>query len=244
MEFTNVFHTLHTKLVIKEYQKHLVLKDHSFLHKYVQTQMRFLDISSLGSIYQYVFKIKHKLKKRNKWEFGSENASQQKMRKVKPSPQTKGPRNDNQLLENLSKSQIVKGSGKTRKDIRKWFKFHKIPQHNTNERCTKKLLVAKLKASELDPNTNSNSKLEKGKHIIGVEPSTTITTTQNQLDDLEELEEGELLFHSQMWVKGDLLHFIIYNGIQNNLISKFFKWLQFLITPHSQPYNILWIRQG
>jgi hypothetical protein len=33
------------------------------------------------------------------------------------------------------------------------------------------------------------------------------------------LEEGERLFHSQMWVKGTLLHFIVDIDCQKNLIS-------------------------
>jgi hypothetical protein len=32
-------------------------------------------------------------------------------------------------------------------------------------------------------------------------------------------EEGEHLFHSQMWVKGTLLHLIVDSGSQKNLIS-------------------------
>jgi hypothetical protein len=39
------------------------------------------------------------------------------------------------------------------------------------------------------------------------------------LEELEELEEGERLFHSQMWVKGIPLHFIVDNGSKKNLIS-------------------------
>jgi hypothetical protein len=32
-------------------------------------------------------------------------------------------------------------------------------------------------------------------------------------------EEGECLFHSQIWVKGTTPHFIVNNGSQKNLIS-------------------------
>ena len=34
-EFTNFFHTLHTKLGIKDFEKHLVLKYRNFLHSYI-----------------------------------------------------------------------------------------------------------------------------------------------------------------------------------------------------------------
>ena len=55
-EFTNVFHTLRTNLSIKDSKKHLVLKYHGFLHKYIQDEMEFLEISSLGTMYQYAIK--------------------------------------------------------------------------------------------------------------------------------------------------------------------------------------------
>jgi hypothetical protein len=48
-----------------------------------------------------------------------------------------------------------------------------------------------------------------------------------------------------MWVKGTLLHFIIDNGSQKNLIStEVVKWLKLSTTPHPQPYNIGWLSQG
>eukprot|EP00253_Pinus_taeda_P036455 PITA_36455 len=44
-EFTNTFHTLRTKLGIKDTERHLVLKYHGCLHKYIKDKMEFLDIS-------------------------------------------------------------------------------------------------------------------------------------------------------------------------------------------------------
>jgi hypothetical protein len=52
-EFTDSFHTLCTKLGIKESERHLVLKYRGALHKYNQTELDFLDISSLGTAYRY-----------------------------------------------------------------------------------------------------------------------------------------------------------------------------------------------
>ena len=46
-------------------------------------------------------------------------------------------------------------------------------------------------------------------HIIDVEPNATVSNTKIHLSELDELEEEKHLFHSQMWVKGTLLHFII-----------------------------------
>jgi hypothetical protein len=52
LEFTNTFHTLHTKMGIKYSERHLVLKYHGSLHRYIQTEMNFMDISSLGDAYR------------------------------------------------------------------------------------------------------------------------------------------------------------------------------------------------
>jgi hypothetical protein len=75
-EFTNTFHTLRTKLGIKDPERHLVLKYCGDLHRYIQTEMDFLNISSLGVSYRYVVKIEKKFRHQNKWEFGSANLQQ------------------------------------------------------------------------------------------------------------------------------------------------------------------------
>jgi hypothetical protein len=74
LEFTNTFHPLRTKMGIKDFERHLVLKYHGALHRYIQTKMDFLNISSLGA---YVVKIKKKFGHQNKLEFfGSANLQQ------------------------------------------------------------------------------------------------------------------------------------------------------------------------
>ena len=75
-----------------------------------------------------------------------------------------------------------------------------------------------LKASELNLESDSDSKMEKGKHIIDAKPSAIVSTTKIQPKDLEEPKEGEHIFHSQMWVNDVPLHYIVDNGIQKNLI--------------------------
>ena len=76
-----------------------------------------------------------------------------------------------------------------------------------------------MKASKSDASSDSKSEPERGRRITDTNPSATVATTKLQLDELDELEEGEHLFHSQMWVNGTLLHFIIDSGSQKNLIS-------------------------
>ena len=156
--------------------------------------------------------------------------------------QTKGPSKDNQPSENSFKSQTNKGSGKMKKDTGKWCDFHKIPWHNTDECRTKQSLVVEMKSSELDPDSDFETEPDKGKRIIDAKLNATIATTQIQPVELEDLEEGEHLFHSQMWMKGTLLHFIVDNKIQKNLIlAEGVKRLKLPTTPHPQPYNIEWL---
>jgi hypothetical protein len=84
LEFTNTFHTLHTNLGIKDSKRHLVLKYHGSLHRYIQTKMDFLEISSLSVAYRYVVKIERKFKHWNKRDFGYANPQQPKFDKENP----------------------------------------------------------------------------------------------------------------------------------------------------------------
>ena len=76
-EFTNIFHTLRTKLGIKDSEKHLILKYHGCLHKYIQEEIEFLNISSLDTTYRYVIKVEQKFKQKKR-DFGSVNLKQGK----------------------------------------------------------------------------------------------------------------------------------------------------------------------
>jgi hypothetical protein len=205
--------------------------------------MEFLDISSLGTAYRYVVKIKQEIKQKT-WSFGSGNPSQQKQGKGNPNPQNKGQSKDGQPRDNQSKPQAKKDNGKTKKDTRKWCDFHKSPWHNTIDFRSKQSLVAKVKASESNAGSDSKSEPEKGRRIIDAKARATVATTKIQRGELDEPKEGELLFHSQMWVKGTLLHFIVDNSSQKNLILvEVVKQLALLTTPHPQPYTIGWLCQ-
>jgi hypothetical protein len=102
-------------------------------------------------------------------------------------------------------------------------------------------MVAEVKSSELDVGSDFESKPERGRRIIDPEPS----TTKLQPSEPNEQEEGERLFHSQMWVKGTPLHYIVDSGSQKNLISaEVIKQIDLPTMPHPQPYIIGWLRQG
>jgi hypothetical protein len=80
-----------------------------------------------------------------------------------------------------------------------------------------------LKAFESDAGSDSESDPDKGndrgKQIIDAEPNATIATMKIQKKEPEDPKEAECLFHSQMWVKGSPLQFIVDSGSQKNLIS-------------------------
>jgi hypothetical protein len=125
------------------------------------------------------------------------------------------------------------------KDTGKWCEYHKIPWHNIKEFFSKQSLVSEMKASNSEADSDSESNLEGGKRIINVEPSATVATTKVHSSELEEPEEGELFFHSQMWVKGAPLNFIVDSGSQKNpILAEFIKQLDPSMRPHPQPYTI------
>lgn len=65
-------------------------------------------------------KIKKKFNQRNKWEFRPKNILPHKPRKGGANSQNKGQSKEIQPHDNQPKSQIMKGNGKSKKDIGKW----------------------------------------------------------------------------------------------------------------------------
>jgi hypothetical protein len=92
-EFTNIFHNLRTNMGIKYYEWHMALKYHIGFHRYIQAEMDFLDISSLGTAYRYVVKIEQNIKQKMR-KFGPGNPSHHKQVKGSPNPQNQGQRKD------------------------------------------------------------------------------------------------------------------------------------------------------
>jgi hypothetical protein len=105
--------------------------------------------------------------------------------------------------------------------------------------------VVEIKDKEPNPDLESDSENTGRRHIINADPTAIVTTTTIQPEEPTDPEEGEHLFHSQMWVKGTPLHFIVDSRSQKNLIStEVVKQLGLSTTPHPQPYNIGWLHQG
>jgi hypothetical protein len=105
--------------------------------------------------------------------------------------------------------------------------------------------VAKIKDKESNPDSEFDSENTGKGQIIDADPTAIVTTASIQPEEPTDPEEGERLFHSQMWVKGTLLHFIVDSGRQKNLVSEeVIKQFGLSTTPHPQPYNIEWLRQG
>jgi hypothetical protein len=104
--------------------------------------------------------------------------------------------------------------------------------------------VVEVKDKEPNPDSESDPENIENKQIIDADPTATVATTTIQPEEPVDPEEGEHLFHSQMWVKGTPLHFIV-DSSQKNLISvEVIKQLGLSTTPHPQPYNIEWLHQG
>jgi hypothetical protein len=74
-----------------------------------------------------------------------------------------------------------------------------------------------VEIKDKDPNPDSEN--INRRQIIDADPTAIVTTTTIQPEEPTDHEEGERLFHSQMWVKGTPLHFIVDSGIKKNLFS-------------------------
>jgi hypothetical protein len=79
--------------------------------------------------------------------------------------------------------------------------------------------VVDIKDKESNPALESDSENTGKREIIEEDPITMVTTTTFQPEEPTYPKEGEFLFHSHMWVKGTLLHFIVDSRNQKSLIS-------------------------
>jgi hypothetical protein len=109
----------------------------------------------------------------------------------------------------------------------------------------KTVIGGHIKDKEPNPDSKSDSENTGKMQIIDADRISIVATATIQPEEPIDPEEGEHLFHSHMWVEGTPLHFIVDSGSQKNLISiEVVKQFGLSTTPHSQPYNIGWLRQG
>jgi hypothetical protein len=105
--------------------------------------------------------------------------------------------------------------------------------------------VGEIKDKEPNPDSESDYENTGKRKIINADPIAIVVTATIQLEEPTDPKEGEPLFHSHMWAKGIPLHFIGDSRSQKKLIlAEVIKQFGLSTTPHPQPYNIRWLRQG
>ena len=72
--------------------------------------------------------------------------------------------------------------------------------------------MAEVKDKESNPDSEYDPENIANRQIIDADPTATVVTTTIQLEEPLDPEEGEHLFHSQMWVKRTPLHLIFNIG--------------------------------
>ena len=77
--------------------------------------------------------------------------------------------------------------------------------------------MAEIKDKESNPDSESDSENTDKGQIIDADPTVIVATAAIQPEESTDPEEGELLFHSHMWVKGTPLHFIVDSWSHKNL---------------------------
>jgi hypothetical protein len=82
LEFTNTFHTLRTKLGIKDSERHLVLKYRGALHRYIQTEMDFWTSHHLVLLIDMLLKSIRNLSTRTNGSLGLQIFNKQSMIKT------------------------------------------------------------------------------------------------------------------------------------------------------------------
>ena len=75
----------------------------------------------------------------------------------------------------------------------------------------KKSLLGEIKDKESNLDSKSDYENTGKRQIMDVDPTAIFMTAVIQQEEPTDPEEGERLFHSHMWVKGTLLHFIVDN---------------------------------
>ena len=121
---------------------------------------------------------------------------------------------------------------------RKWCNYHSSAWQDTSECKARKTFLEKLSTSDLFDRTL----VESDPDASALLASTSTTPTASTIVDEEEQER---LFHTWIWVQNNPLHLIVDNGSQKNFVSEdLVNKLGLVTTPHPEPSNISWMKDG
>ena len=110
--------------------------------------------------------------------------------------------------------------------------------HDTSKYKAQKNFLEKLSTSNLSDKTLVESNPEASTLLTSTSKTPTTSTIVDE-------EERECMFHTHIWVQNNPLHLIVDNGSHKNFVSEdLLKKLGLVNTPHPQPYNISWMKDG
>jgi hypothetical protein len=164
---------MRAKLGIKESEQHLVLKYRDCLHRYIQTEIEFLDITTLD-----IMSISNKNLSRRGESLDLQTPHSRIKAKESPTHKKRDKANMVTLKRTIPRQKPKKGDEKLKKDTGKWCEYHKIPWNNTEDCRSKQSLVAELKSCKSEEDSDSKSNPKRGNQIIDVEPNSNVATTK------------------------------------------------------------------
>ena len=201
--------------------------------------MEFLNVSTLADAFHYTSKLEAKQKGKIRFVNKPTNRTSDKKspansNKFKNPSQPTPPKPDHQK----KKFQKDKRDRNKQAPTGKWCDYHSSSWHDKLECKARKTFLAKLSTSDLFHRTLVESNPDASTLLALTLISSTASTIVDE-------EEQERLFHTWRWVQNNPLHLIMDNSSHKNFVSEYIvKKLGLVTTPHPQPYNIGWMKDG